>query len=256
MTFSDFLGSPVAASAKYVRENFERIRCIEFEGQIVGSAALLDLPPYNGLQFLTTDAIGGLTNLTNRGAGGYLGYFENQPTSAKRDSGKKVAPTEVLQTWADGQISILRQKNASQEQLYWAASNLSNLELDPIEIISFPLVYSNGTVSLKTFDEIFEILVSSPIPSLMHRQTQFSETNVGLVCIDGIPTLRPLSAGNLIRLELENGHPKYPTSLLGCLARLAARRGRELEYEVKPNVWATPIGVLDAFVIKLKPVQG
>ncbi|AZP13958.1 HD domain-containing protein [Undibacterium parvum] len=255
MTFSDVLGSPVDASAKYVCENFERIRCIEFEGRIVGCAALIDLPPHNGLKYLTTDAIGGLTNNTNRGAGGYLGYFENQPTSAKRDSGTKVAPTGVLQAWANEQILILRQKNASQEQLYWAASNLSNLELDPIEIISFPLVYPDFTVVLKTFDEIFDILVSSPIPSLMNRQCNFSETNLGFVCIDGLPTLRPLSAGNLIHLELENGHPKYPWSLLGCLARLVSRRGRELEYEVKPNVLTTFIGVLDAFVIKLKPVQ-
>jgi hypothetical protein len=255
LTFSDVLGSSVAASAKYVRENFERIRCVEFEGKIVGCAALIDLSPNNGLQFLTTDTIGGLTNNANRGAGGYLGYFENQPASAKRDSGMKVAPTEVLQTWANEQISILRQKGATQEQLYWAASNLSNLDLDPIEIISFPLVYPNGTIILTTFDDIFDILVSTPIPSLMHRQTKFSETHVGLFSIDGLPTLRPLSTGNLIRLELENGHPKYPTSLLGCLARLALRRGRELEYEIKPNALLTPMGPLDSFVIKLKPVQ-
>jgi hypothetical protein len=254
LTFSDVLKPSISPSSKYVHENFERIRCIEFDGRIVGCAAIIDLPPNNGLQFISTEAIGGLTNNVNRGCGGYLGYFENQPTSAKRDSGKRTAPLEALQNWANEQIAILREKNASQQQLYWAASNLSNLDLDPIEIISFPLVCPNGTIVLKTFDEIFDILVSSPIPSLMHRQTQFSETHVGLICIDGLPTLRPLSPGSLIRLELEDGQPKYPTSLLGCLARLTQQRGRELEYEVKPDVLMTFTGILDAFVIKLKPV--
>jgi hypothetical protein len=256
LTFSEVLGSSVTPSAKYVCENFERIRSIEFEGRIVGYAALLDVPPNIGMQFITTDAIGGLTHQVNRGATSYLGYLENQPTSAKRDSGTRVAPTEVLQTWGNEQISILMQKGASREQLYWAASNLSNLELDPIEIIYFPLVYPGGNIILKNIDEVLDVLATSAIPSLVHQQTKFSETNVGLFCIDNLPTLRPLTTGNLIRMELENGAPKYPTSLLGCLARLASRRGHKLQYEVKPNIMRTFIGPMDALFITLSPSHG
>ncbi|SDA53829.1 MULTISPECIES: ATP-binding protein [unclassified Janthinobacterium] len=253
LTFSDVLGSSLPPSAEYVYENANRLKAIEFEGRMVGYAALLDLPPNKEMNFLTTEAIGGLTHQVNRATGSYLGYLETQPTSANRESGIRVAPIGVLQTWANEQISILTKKGAAREQLYWAASNLANLELDPIEIISFPLVYPGGKIALKTIDEILDILALSPIPSLVHQQTNFSETNIGLFCIDDLPTLRPLTNGNLIQMQLENGQPKFPTSLLGCLARLASQRGCELEYEVKPNIMRTFIGTLDVLFIKLRP---
>lgn len=236
---------------KYIQENAQRMRRIEDDGRLVGLAALLDVN--NGVfQHLTTDTIGGLTNNIMRGAAGYMGYMEHYPASAKRDAVKKLAPIEVLQSWANEQVSIIRARNATQEQLYWAASNMSNLELDPVDVVNFPVLIPNGQYTLLTFDQIFNVLQQTAISCLKSRQTEFAETNVQPIIIEGLPTLRPLSGGNLIRLNIENGKPTYPRSLLGCLDRLTMRRGGELSYEVKPLPFTTIFGVMDALIIKLR----
>jgi hypothetical protein len=236
----------------YVHGNAERIRGIEHDGHLVGFAALLDMPGH-GFQFLTTDTIGGLTNQIMRGAGSYLGYLESYPASAKRDAVKKVAPTEVLQSWANEQVSLLKGRNATPEQLYWAASNMSNLDIDPVDVISFPIMLpSNQQYILMTFEQVFGVLQQSPIACLRTRQTEFIETNIQPMVVDGLPTLRPVSAGNLVRAQLEKGAPKFPLSLLGCLDRLVRRQNRELNYEVKLLPLQTIFGPMEALIIKLK----
>jgi hypothetical protein len=217
----------------------------------VGLAALLNIRDVS-FQGLTTDTIGGLTNNIMRGSASYFGYMEHYSASARRDAARKVAPIEVLQSWANEQVSILKERNATPEQLYWAASNMSNLEIDPVDVIIFPVLLPNSQVVLWTFEEIFSALQQTPIACLRSRQTELAETNIQPLVINGIPTLRPLSAGNLVRLHMENGRPRYPLSLLGCLDRLVGRRGRELMYEVKPMPLQTPFGRIDALMIKLK----
>lgn len=236
---------------EYVEKNFTRLRRIEQDGEILGLAALLDMHSQN-FQFLTTETIGGLSSVVARGASSYMGYMENSPASAKREVSKKIVSPDVLRDWADGQLAILKSENATREQLYWAASNICNLDLDPIEAIHFPLVLADNRITLLTFEEIFNILQNSSIPCLVSRQFQFAETNLPLTVIDGLPTLRPLSAGSLIRVNLENGKPLFPESLIGCLDRLVSRRGRELEYEIKPLSMQTVLGAMDALFIKLK----
>lgn len=252
LTFIDVLGIHTDVKSKeYILQNYSRIRKIEHHGQLLGFAALLD-SQVQMMQFITTDTIGGLTNQVMRGAGSYLGYMENYSASAKRDVAKKVIPIDVLQTWADEQISLLAESNATAEQLYWAASNMANLDLDPIEIINFPVLFPTGQYVLIQFDQLFLTLQQTALSCLIQRQHQFCETHMPPVAIDNLPTLRPLSPGNLIRCERENNRPKFPTSLIGCLDRLVRQKGRELIYEVKPNVMGSPFGMLDCLIIKLK----
>jgi hypothetical protein len=236
---------------KYVSENADRIRPIEQNGRLVGLAALLDVSG-GGLRFLTTDTIGGLTNHVSRGAGGYMGYMENYPASAKRDAGKKVASTETLQSWANAQVAILRARGATVVQLYWAASQMANLEIDSIDVISFPVFMPNNQGVLMPFEQIFNLLQQTSIVCIRSRQAELAEVNLQPLIIDGLPTLRPLSGGNLVRMHMENGRPKFPSSLIGCLDRLVTRRGRELDYELKPVLFQTMFGPLDALTIKMR----
>lgn len=256
ITFVDLPGFKEATDVvQYVEANAERIRRIENDGRAVGLAALIDRPT-DGLQCFTTDTIGGLTNHVVRGASVFLGYMEAYAATAKRESsGKKVAAPEALSSWASEQVSILKMRGATIEQLYWAASNLSNGDLDPIDAISFPLLLPpNNQYVLMSFEQIFHILQQTRIACLKSRRLDFAETNIQPIVIDNLPTLRPASGGNLIRLELEDGRPKYPFSLIGCLERLVRQRNRELTYEVKPLTLQTFIGPLDAFFIGLKKV--
>jgi Histidine kinase-, DNA gyrase B-, and HSP90-like ATPase len=248
-----FVEVPIAKGGAdvYVSENAERMRAIEHDGHLLGLAALLDIQGV-GFQFLTTDTIGGLTNQITRGAAGYMGYMESYAITAKRDGAKRVAPIEILQAWADQQVFILKERNANTEQLYWAASSMSNMELDPIDVILFPLILQSNQIVLATFEQTYNTLQQTPIACIRSRRTDFAEINIPPVVVDGLPTLRPLSSGNLIRLALENGRPKYPLSLLGCLDRLVLRQGRELTYEVKPTPMQTIFGPMDALIIRLK----
>ena len=147
ITFIDVPNFNETGAQQYVHENAARLRRIEQEGRLVGIAALIDRPT-QGLQCFTTDAIGGLTNQVVRGAASFMGYMEMQPATAKRDSGKRIATTETLESWAKEQLVILKKKGAKIEQLYWAASHLSNLDLDPIDAISFPVILSQDQFAL------------------------------------------------------------------------------------------------------------
>ena len=159
-----------APTKKYISENVERLRKLEHDGNIVGLAALIDAPPGNILHSLTTDTIGGLTNNVLRGSGAYMGYMERYPGSAKRDAGKPVASPEVLQSWANEQISILKARNATLEQFYWAASNISNFDLDPVDVIIFPVLLGNNQITLLTFEQIFDVLQQTSIACLKNLE--------------------------------------------------------------------------------------
>lgn len=252
ITFSSISNVPDnAKTSQYVCDNANRIRRIECDGQLVGLAALLDIQG-QGCQFLTTDTVGGLTNQIVRGANGYLGYMESVPATAKRDSARKVATTEALQSWANEQASLLKAGDSTKEQLYWASSHMANIDVDPIGIIHFPVVLPNDQYTLFTFDELFDAMQKTALACLKGRLTEFAESNIQPLVIDGLPTLRPLSGGNLIRLNIENGRPKFPLSLLGCLDRLVRQRGHELIYEIKPLPLETMFGPMDALIIQLK----
>jgi hypothetical protein len=233
---------------KYVRENSERVRRIEYDGRLLGLAALMDAP--GGFQFLTTDTVGGLTNNVMRGSSGYIGYMESDTDSAKRGPRNKASPVEVLQSWADEQISILKAKGASLNQLYWAASNMSNLDIDPIDSIIFPVFMPNNQVNLLLIDDLLQLLKQTKIGCLKMRQSDFADTHIQPVIFDGLPTLRPLGNGNLIRMNMEMGKPKFQNSLLGCLDRLVTRRGGSLVYVIKPvPLQNHPFGPMDMVII-------
>lgn len=254
ITFIDLPGFKDATdTSRYVVENAERMRRIEHDGQVVGLAAVIDRPT-NGLQCLTTDTVGGLTNQIMRGAATYFGYMESYPATAKRDPSRKVATLETLQSWANEQLAILKERGATVEQLYWAASNLSNADLDPIDAISFPVLLPGNQYVLMPFEQIFNLLQQTQIVCLKSRQHDFAETNVQLMTLDNLPTLRPVTAGNLIRVQMDGAVPKFPFSLIGCLDRLVRQRHRELTYEVKPLPLQSIVGPMDALFIRLKDV--
>jgi hypothetical protein len=101
---------------------------------------------------------------------------------------------------------------------------------------------------------MFNLLQQTQIACLKSRRLEFAETNVPPMVIENLPTLRPITSGNLIRLDMDGARPKHPFSLLGCLDRLLRQRGRELTYEIKPLPLQTLLGPMDALLIKLKDV--
>ncbi|MFX8708201.1 hypothetical protein ABTM42_20075, partial [Acinetobacter baumannii] len=88
---------------------------------------------------------------------------ENVPNSAKRDFVKKASSPVALRNWADEQIALIKADNADKFRLYWAASSLANLELDPIDVISFPIFRQGIGLQMCGEDEILNILKFSPI---------------------------------------------------------------------------------------------
>lgn len=252
ITFLEVPGAVKDAQAvEYIKNNFDRIRRIEQDGKLVGLAALLDAHP-DSLRLMSTDTVGGLTNNVYRSGGSFLGYMDNYPESAKRDGSKKIVSPDNLQAWANEQVAILKAKNPTQIQLYWMASNMSNLDLDPIDIISFPVLLDQSRYMLLDFDQLFEILQKTGIASPVSRRADFCETNIAPFIVNELPTLRPITNGSLIRFAVENGRAKYPTSLLGCLERMVLRKGNELTYETKPEILKSNFGDIDALIIKLK----
>ena len=234
---------------KYVRENAKRMRKIYQDGKLAGFAALLDLQ--NSFQLLTTDTIGGLTSNVVRGGGGYLGYMDSVPNSAKRDSQKKVASIETLQAWANEQIDILRGTVKAPINWYWVASHMANLELDPISILPFPIISGQNMVQFLAPDQVLDLLKQSKL-SMGISQHDLAEINMPYMGIENLPTLRPLGPGNLIRCAIEDAKPKFGNGLIGCLDRYVRGQGRKISYSTRPTPVRTMFGTVSALVLTLE----
>ena len=256
ITFFDVPGLRYGANTQdYVSDNKMRIRDIKQDDRIVGRAAVLDSWHQSPLQFLTTETIGGLNNQIPRGAGFFMGYMDNYAASAKRDVLDKIASIESLQSWANEQIAILKENHATPHQIYWAASNIANLKLDPIDFITFPIILPkenpNG-LFLLPFQSLLNILTQGPIALLICRDHPMAEVNLPFTSIDNLPTLRPLGPGSLISTQIVNGKCKQPFSLIGCLERLLLSERKKVIYEVQPTDKSSFIGPTDKLIIRLQ----
>jgi hypothetical protein len=97
-------------------------------------------------------------------------------------------------------LPILKSKNATIDQLYWAASNLSNADLDPIEAISFPVLLPNNQYVLMPFEQIFRLLQQTQIACLKSRQSEIAEEHIQPLVINNLLTLRPAGPDGLVML--------------------------------------------------------
>ena len=249
ISFSEYQSNPPLE--KYIEDNATRLRAIpDTAGEIVGVAAIYDTPPVGGFPFTTTQTVGGLLGNVQRGGGGYFGYLDYKPNTAKRDASIRRASDADMQRWGDDQITILKEKKIDEIQWHWVSNNLAGLGVDPLPVLRVPIVIG-GRIGLLTMPNLFEILKSTPIAYFKMNTIDLIEQNMPVQQFGNLPTYRPLSPGSLLSAGFENGRPKDKFGFPGCVDRYATQIGRRVSYVEHSGAAIGSFGPVDAVVISL-----
>jgi hypothetical protein len=247
ISFSEEQG--VESVETYIARNATRMRPLLNDSRTVALAALNDAAN-NTLNFVTTDTVGGLTASPQRGAGAFIGFMDYEPRSAKRDIAERAVPKEILEQWAVEQIGILHRRETSDLEWYWAASSLSKLELDPLQILRIPLLVGTQ-VRLFRPQDVYKLILKSNIAAIKMRQVNVIDVQSQIIQLPGMLTLRPLAPSSLNSIELVDGTPKSPFSFIGCLYRQFAVYGKRLRFKTVKDVARGPFGPMDALVLSV-----
>jgi hypothetical protein len=227
-----------------------RLRFLKEGDHVVGLATLSTHPPKPTADFLSVTTVGGLAQNAQGGrdSSKFVGYMDYSAKSAKRDIGSIRATKETLKAWADEQIVLLRKEKVTPAEWCSATYSLSELDLDPTSI-THVLVLVNGTLTIMTLPEVFELTKVDKLAVLKSSFLDHIETHVGLVPFRNYPTFVPLRNSSFLSLERNRGVPRRETSFIGCLYRYAASQGCRLQFEDGPLVTKSFLGPVYALVL-------
>ena len=131
---------------KYIDINYNRLRYIYFNEQIVGLAALNTLYQRH-FSYMSIRTVGGLSTFSgDSGMGLYMGYISTEPETARRD-GK--FDTKILNEWVIEQYDILLKQGLTDSDKLWLPYNLCNFDIDMCDIL---MVYFANKSSLFSAD--------------------------------------------------------------------------------------------------------
>lgn len=131
---------------KYIDSNYNRLRYIYFNEQIVGLAALNTLYQRH-FSYMSIRTVGGLSTFSgDSGMGLYMGYISTEPETARRD-GK--FDTKILNEWVIEQYDILLKQGLTDSDKLWLPYNLCNFDIDMCDIL---MVYFANKSSLFSAD--------------------------------------------------------------------------------------------------------
>ena len=115
-----------------LNNNYNRLRYIYHNGQIVGLAALNTLYQHH-FSYMSIRTVGGLSTFSSEsGMGLYMGYVSTKPETAKRD-GK--FETKILNEWIKEQYDILLQQGLTDSDKLWLPYNLCSFDIDMSDIL-------------------------------------------------------------------------------------------------------------------------
>lgn len=128
----------------YINSNYNRLRYICHNGQIVGLAALNTLYQRH-FSYMSIRTVGGLSTFSGEsGMGLYMGYISTKPETARRD-GK--FETKILNEWVKEQYNILLQQGLTDSDKLWLPYNLCNFDIDMSDVLMAYFANKYGTFS-------------------------------------------------------------------------------------------------------------
>src|SRR5690606_20443978 len=134
----------------------------------------------------------------------FIGYIDRVPQSAKRDGGEYVASSDSIDAWAQEQISLLDFKAMTDIEKYAVASSLSYFEVDPIDVASIPLVIDK-ILNFYTFSDLARLALRIPIVIFKSDYMDCIDVYHTIDNVDGAGLIRPLSAGKLLAIKMNDG---------------------------------------------------
>lgn len=217
ISFSEFQEkNPIT---EYITKNYNRLKPIIQEGQILGLAAIST--KHSGVPgFLNISTVGGLApHLQSRSNDNFIGFIDYKPKSAKRDFGEYAFSENVLNEWVKDQMEILKNVPLSSFERYCAASAFCHFKYDPRQIAQIPISINNQR-QYYTFEQMAELSTTIGIAFLESSFGGQIETNSKTYDFPGYALVLSLFNSSFLSLKFtEDNIPAENNSILGCLYR-------------------------------------
>ncbi len=240
-------------NAKVEDKGANRLRFIKSaDGSICGLAALSSHIAH-GTDFMSVRCIGGLAvSVHGRSSANYIGYFDYEPETAKREaSGGISAPFVHLQAWADEQVALLKAGNIPPIEWASATQSLCEMGIDPLEIAQF-LIITKDVPAIIDLNVLTLLARTNGIAILKSSNLNIIESHSGITSYKEFSTIRPISNGSFLSLDLdETGQPKNANSLIGCVYRHASSHGLSVTTEIIDNVGQSIVGPIQALILRM-----
>lgn len=234
--------------ANYISTNHHRLRPIKVDDYTIGIAAISTLINSEALK-LGMRAVGGLaTSLHGGYAPEFIGYLNYKPRSARRDASDFDISQESINKWYCEQIEILEKSPFGDFERCIVASNACGLSIDPFPIGRLLLIDS-GMHVLASYKEVATLAETRPIVIFKSRLMDHAETYHKIVKHDEKILILPLINASYISLEFENGIPKNPNTMIGCLHRAMLANGRTPIWTTSESKYEASFGKMDELVL-------
>lgn len=235
----------------YIENNFHRLRMIQDNGRILGFAALSTVQDNNMLN-LSSQTVGGLSTMVGiRGYMPYIGYMEYQPRSARRDALEIDISKELMNIWYEEQIQILENEKISDADRCIIAAYACQLDMDPMNIGK--ILIADGSVhQFISYDEVINIVLKKKVTFFKSTQIDCIERHHRVITHDQNVLVLPMCSGNYISINIENGVPKNPFSLIGCIDRVIRKSGKTPLWSVEDSKYHSHFGVMEELVLTVK----
>lgn len=213
-----------------------------------GLAAISSSLP-TGADFLSAKAVGGLVSPHGRFHEPFVGLIDHWPANAKRDAGEIRAPRESIEAWLEQQVVMLKADSLNPIQYILASYALCAFDYDPINLLQGILVAN---------EKGYEFWHLDKVPSLLNngRKLGFRVSSLGShlesygqQTLSGFYTCTVLKTGKFNDVEMENGVPRHPYSLIGVIHRSLEQRGRMPAWTTIPNAYDGPFGKCDCLEV-------
>lgn len=212
-----------------------RLRFLKRGEDTLGYAAINATFPNRMALSVTT--IGGLESGRHPA---FLGYMDYEPSSAKRDQCPKPRATkDEIDVWANEQMDILIEEQASKEELEKATRSFADMGVNPSRIFHaaflVPIDHSQPQVQFFNMGEILDVLKSQGIflfASCQEGVWDYCRHYDGLPYDKDVPTFIPYEEGGVfyvLRRDSPAIEPEY--TFMNCVSDYVEANGYNISID-------------------------
>jgi len=218
---------------QYIENHHHRLRPIRSGGNLFGVAAI-STSANRGSAMLSVQTIGGLpTSIRGRNTDAFIGYIDHKPESARRGPSAFEAPPEVMAQWALEQLAILEKENANDVERCIAGLYACDFGVDPITFGRLLVSFDSSNPRFASYAEIAKIAESQPVGVFKYVYMDHIETHHAILNVSGISLVRPLVNCSALNLEMKDGIPKKPNTVIDCIHRAIVSNGRNPVWSIQ-----------------------